>query len=118
MISPLGTKGAQSYNINADTAAVKVAIALKAAKLTILSDVDGVLDSGRLLSHLSIDDARSYIKKGIITKGMIPKVEACIDAVGAGCKKAHLLNGTTPHSLLFEIFTEQGIGTEVVKNGH
>lgn len=117
VISPLGMKGNFVYNINADTAAVEIALALKALKLTILTDVDGVLEHKKLISHLSIDDAHKYIKKEIITEGMIPKVEACMYAVKAGCPKAHLINGTRPHSLLFEIFTKEGIGTEIVKNG-
>ncbi len=116
VISPLGTKDGQTYNINADSAAVKVAVALKAVKLTILTDVDGVMENGALIPHLSIAQARRLIKNGVITKGMIPKVEACMEAVEAGCRKAHLINGTVPHSLLFEIFTEEGIGTEVVGN--
>jgi len=116
VISPLGF-GKKTYNINADTAATKIAIALKAEKLTILTDVDGVIEKGKLISHLAIDDANKFIKKEIVTKGMIPKVKACIEAVEAGCKKAHLINGTTSHSLLFEIFTDEGIGTEIMKNG-
>ena len=115
IIAPMGKLGRQTYNLNADTAATEVAIALKAAKLTILTDVDGVINKGVMASTLSIKEAKRLISKGVITKGMIPKVDACIRAVQAGCKKAHLLNGTTPHSLLFEIFTEKGIGTEIVK---
>ncbi len=116
IISPLGIKGGQTYNINADTAAVKVALALKAVKLTVLTDVDGVIENNALVPHLSIEEAYVQIRNGVITKGMIPKVEACVEAVEAGCQKAHLINGTIPHSLLFEIFTEKGVGTEVVKN--
>lgn len=117
VISPLGSDNNHLYNINADTAATKIAIALKAEKLTIMTDVDGVLDDNELISHLSIDDASKLINRNVITKGMIPKVKACVEAVKAGCKKAHLINGTIKHSLLFEIFTEKGIGTEIVKNG-
>ena len=117
VISPLGRKGNQVYNINADTVATYLVASLCAEKLTILTDVDGVLENGKLISHLSIRAARQHIKKGVITKGMIPKIEACIHAVESGCKKAHLINGTIPHSLLFEIFTAHGIGTEIVKNG-
>ena len=106
------------YNINADTSAAKIAVSLNAEKFTILTDVDGVNKNGELLSHLSLSDARKYIEEGIITEGMIPKVKACIEAVEHGCKKAHLINGTIFHSLLFEIFTHEGIGTEIVKNGH
>ena len=118
VISPLGIgRDRTKYNINADTAAVKVAVALDAEKLTLLTDVDGVLEDGRRISHLSIKDAHEKIAAGVITKGMIPKVEACIEAVEAGCRKAHLINGTVPHSILYEIFTNEGIGTEIVRNG-
>jgi acetylglutamate kinase len=116
VISPLGTGNGKTYNINADTVATKIAIALKAEKLTIMTDVDGVIENEKLITHLSIKAVKQHIKKGVITKGMIPKVQACVEAVKAGCKKAHLINGTIEHSLLFEIFTEKGIGTEVVKN--
>ncbi len=118
VISPLGTMNGQIYNINADIAAMKIAVGLHAVKLTILTNVDGVIEAGKLISHLSIKDARIHISNGVITSGMIPKVEACIEAVQLGCQKAHLINGTVPHSLLFEIFTEKGIGTEVVTNGN
>lgn len=118
VISPLGYNGKSRYNINADTAATKVAVSLKAEKLTILTNVDGVIEDGNLVSHLSVSSAMHKIKSGVITAGMIPKVKACIEAVEAGCKKAHLINGTIEHSLLFEIFTYKGIGTEIAKNGN
>jgi acetylglutamate kinase len=119
VISPIGIRqnGKQEYNINADTAATMIAIALKAEKLTLMTDVDGVLHEGKLISHLSEGEINKLIKEGIITKGMIPKVEACLNAVDNGVKKAHLINGTILHSLLFEIFTKEGVGTEIVKNG-
>ncbi len=119
VISPIGIgiDQEQEFNINADTAAVKIAVALKAEKLTLLTDVDGVLENGKRIPHLSIEDANKKIKEGIITKGMIPKVEACVEAVKAGCNKAHLINGTLNHAVLLEIFTDEGIGTEIVKNG-
>ncbi len=117
IISPLAIGNGKKYNINADTAATKIATALKAEKLTILTDVDGVMEKGKLIAHLSIKDAHKHIKKGIISKGMIPKVKACIEAIESGCKKAHLINGTITHAILFEIFTDKGIGTELVKNG-
>src|SRR3989338_2781381 len=120
VISSIGTDGqGKKYNINADTAASHVAVALKAEKLTILTNVDGVMISGRRLSHIDIRHALAEIKKGAINKGMIPKVKACIYAVKNQCPKAHLINGLTPHSLLLEIFTDKGIGTEIVdKNGY
>lgn len=115
VVSPIGRRGNIFYNINADTAATELAARLKAEKLTILTDVDGVIEKGKFMPHLSISQARKHIRSGVITSGMIPKVEACIRAVNAGCRKAHLINGTTRHSLLFEIFTDKGIGTELVK---
>jgi len=119
VISPLGIgQGGEKYNINADTAAAHIAVALKAEKLTILTNVDGVNIGGKLLSHINFRTAKSEIKRGNISKGMIPKVEACIYAVQKKCPKAHLINGLIPHSILLEIFTDKGIGTEIVyKNG-
>jgi len=115
VISPLGrdSKG-KYYNINADTTASHVAVALNAEKLTILTDVDGVIIDGRLSSRINFNTAKKEIKQGAINKGMIPKVDACIHAVKNKCPKAHLLNGLIPHSLLLEIFTDRGIGTEIV----
>ena len=120
VISPLGTgKDKKIYNLNADTAASSVAVALNAEKLTILTNVDGIVIDNKILSHMDIENARDEIKKGNINKGMIPKVEACIHAVKNKCPKAHLINGLVPHSLLLEIFTDKGIGTEIVfKNGN
>lgn len=117
VISSLGVdENGQSHNINADTAATKIAEALAAEKLTILTNIDGVLDAnGKRISHLSVDDIPDYIEKGIIRGGMIPKVWACADAVNHGVKKAHLLDGTVPRALLLEIFTDKGVGTEIVK---
>jgi len=117
VISPLGVgKDKKSYNINADDVATKVAIVLKAEKLTILTNVSGVIENKKFISHLSIKDAHNHIKNKVVTKGMIPKVQACVEAVESGCKKAHLINGTISHALLLEIFTDKGIGTEIVKN--
>ena len=120
VMSPLGIgNDKKKYNINADTAASHIAIALNAEKLTILTNVDGVIISGSLMTHLDFNTAKKEIEKGIINKGMIPKVEACIYAVKNKCPKAHLLNGLIPHSLLLEIFTDKGGGTEIVyQNGN
>ncbi|MBI4143608.1 acetylglutamate kinase, partial [Candidatus Woesearchaeota archaeon] len=120
VISPtgIGTSGIK-YNINADTAASRVAVALKAEKLTILTNVDGVMINSSLQTHIDFRTAKKEIKKGTINKGMVPKVEACIYAVKNKCPKAHLINGLVPHALLLEIFTDKGIGTEIVyKNGN
>jgi acetylglutamate kinase len=109
-------KDGHLHNINADTAATKVAEVLKAEKLTILTNIDGVRDAdGTRINHLSVADIPRYIENGVIHGGMIPKVWACADAVQHGVKKAHLLDGTVPRALLLEVFTDGGIGTEIVK---
>lgn len=117
VVSSIGRDGSgQLTNINADTAASAIAIALNAEKLTILTNVDAVTDTDhQKISHLSIAQAEDHVKEGTINGGMIPKVLACIDAVKGGVRKAHLLNGVVPKALLLEIFTEEGVGTEVVK---
>ena len=119
IISPIGFgNGGKKYNVNADTAASHIAVALNAEKLTMLTNVDGIIINGSLQSHINFDAAKREIRKGNINKGMIPKVEACIYAVKNKCPKAHLINGLIPHSLLLEIFTDKGVGTEIVyKNG-
>jgi acetylglutamate kinase len=115
VISPLGIGNDKKvYNINADTIASHIAVSFNAEKLTILTDVNGVMIDGKLLTHIDFSKAKEEIKKGNISKGMIPKVDACIYAVKNKCPKAHLLNGLTHHSLLLEIFTDKGIGTEIV----
>jgi acetylglutamate kinase len=118
VISPIGGDKDNLHNINADTVATKIAEIVKAEKLTILTNVDGVYEEGELIPHLSIKDAKEGIKKGIISRGMIPKVMACVHAVQSGVGKAHLIDGTLSNSLLLEIFTDKGIGTEIVKNGN
>ena len=115
IVSPVGHYGKNYTNINADTVATKIAEAVKAEKLTILTDVEGVYENGKLISHLSIADAQGGIKRGVINKGMIPKVLGCVNAVQKGVGKAHLIDGTIKHSLLIEFFTDKGIGTEIVK---
>lgn len=116
VVSSLGQDAdGQIHNVNADTAATKLAEALRAEKLTILTNVDGVLDDhGRRVSHISIDEIDGYVARGVIHGGMIPKVEACAHAVRHGVQKAHLLNGTIPRALLLEIYTDAGVGTEIV----
>jgi acetylglutamate kinase len=115
VISPIGIgEDKKHYNINADTAAAYIAVYLKAEKLTLVTNVNGVIINDKLQTHVDFDTAKKEIEKGVITKGMIPKVEACIHAVKNKCPKAHLLNGLIPHSLLLEIFTDKGVGTEIV----
>jgi acetylglutamate kinase len=117
VVSSIGTTAqGQTTNINADTAAVAIAVSLQAAKLTILTNVDGVFLGQTMISHMNIQDIKTGIEKGTITDGMVPKLLACSRAVEQNVAKAHLINGMTEHALLLELFTESGIGTEVVKS--
>lgn len=104
-------------NVNADTAAAAVAMALEADKLVFLTDTPGILrdrrEPGSLITSLSPVECQQLIEEGIIDKGMIPKVEACLDSLKAGVKKTHIIDGRVRHSLLIEIFTSTGIGTEI-----
>lgn len=113
VIAPIGFDDAGStYNINADVAAGAVAAALKAKRLLMLTDVQGVLDGeGRRLEDISADTARRMIREGVIKGGMIPKIETCLDAVEQGVEAAVILDGRVPHAILLEIFTERGDGT-------
>ena len=116
VISSVGTDdNGDSYNINADTAAAAIAAALKAEKLIFLTDIDGVRadpeDPASLFPILTIDQAKELIADGTISGGMIPKVTACTDAVENGVRRVHILNGTIPHPIILEIFTDRGIGT-------
>ena len=116
VIAPIGVdnKG-KTYNINADTAAGAIAATLKAEKLIFLTDVKGILGKdGRLISTLTRKQVLSLIKSGVITSGMLPKVRACIEALDGGVKKTHIIDGRINHSILLEIFTKKGIGTEIV----
>jgi len=110
----LGYDG-HAYNINADTVAAEIAVALGAAKLILLTDVPGVLGvDGSVVAVLSREDARNRIETGAVTGGMIPKLEACLRALD-GVPLAHIVDGRTPHALLLELFTESGIGTMVTR---
>src|SRR5688572_15873014 len=105
-------------NINADTAAGAVAASLKAEKLVIVSDTHGIRrdpkDPESRIAHLDVNQIEEMVRSGVISSGMLPKVEACIQALRAGVNKAHIIDGRMPHSLLLEIYTEAGIGTEIV----
>ena len=116
VIAPIGIgDNGETYNINADTAAGAIASALHASKLIILSDIDGVmLPNGELVSHLNIATAKQMIHDGIITGGMIPKIETCINALEGNVAYAHILNGGVDNILLMEIFTESGAGTMIL----
>ena len=113
VIAPLATdENGVSYNINADLCASKVASALKADKVIFLSDIDGVLDKeGKLISKLDEKLISKFKKDGTISGGMIPKMDACLECVKAGAGSAHIINGKIPHSLLLELFTDDGIGS-------
>src|SRR5665648_57219 len=106
------------YNINADTVAGQIAISLQAEKLIYLSDVDGIFkdfkDPTSLISSLSINQAKELIKSGQIQKGMIPKVDSAVQALEGRVNKVHFLNGNHAHSILLELFTDSGIGTEII----
>jgi len=117
VIAPIGagTKN-QALNINADYVAGAVASALKAEKLILLTDTQGIMDKNKkLISTLNKTKIKSLISKNIISGGMLPKVQACQDALKGGVKKTHIIDGGILHALLLEIFTEKGIGTEIVK---
>ena len=120
VIAPIGVgDDGESYNINADYVAAEIAGALEAEKLLLLTDVEGIYkdfqDKGTFISSLHLPEARQYIKEGIIAGGMIPKVEACLSALEKGTGKTHIIDGRLDHSILLEIFTPQGIGTQVVR---
>jgi acetylglutamate kinase len=115
VIAPIANdiKG-ETYNINADTAAGKIAEALHAEKLILLTDIEGVKLGGNLVPSLSTSDVAKHIASGEISGGMIPKVQCAVDAVKGGVKKSHIIDGRLAHAVLLEIFTDAGIGTEIV----
>lgn len=118
VVAPIGTdKNGQSYNINADTVAAELAIALKAEKLILLTDVEGVRDSreGKILHAITCKDVHRLIEDGVIVGGMIPKVLGCVHAVEKGVGRTHIIDGRIPHCILLEIFTNKGIGTMITQ---
>jgi len=116
VIAPIGVDATgQTYNINADLAASSVAKALKAEKLVYLSDVEGVMAKGELVQSIDREHAELLVKDGVISSGMLPKINSAFDALTAGVHKIHIIDGRVKHSLLLEIFTDEGVGTEVVQ---
>ena len=103
-----------SYNINADIVAGEVAAALKADKIIYLTNVKGIMARGGLVSRLGVEESRGMLENGEISEGMIPKVESCINALEAGVNRAHMIDGTSEHALLLEVFTDEGVGTMIV----
>jgi acetylglutamate kinase len=116
IIAPIGVgEEGEPYNINADLVAGEIAAALKAEKLIMLTDVEGILDEHKhLISSLKRADIAKLIEQGVISAGMLPKVEACLTALDGGVHKAHIIDGRQDHALLLEVFTNRGIGTEIV----
>ena len=117
VISPIGMgSSGETYNINADTVAAAIAVALEARKVIFMTDVDGVLSDGKeLISYLNTTTAEDLIANKVISGGMVPKTQAALDCVKANVRSAHIINGTDPHSVIAELFTDQGIGTQIVK---
>lgn len=119
VIAPIGCgPGGESYNINADTVAGEIASALKAEKLILLTDVEGVKtskDDGDILHALSVEEVYKLIDDGVIAGGMIPKVLGCVHAIENGVGRTHIIDGRIPHCILLEIFTIKGIGTMITK---
>jgi len=118
VVTPLGTgRDGHLYNINADSAAAALVKALKVRKFVVVSDVPGLLrdpsDPSTLMTTLRLSDVATLKKEGIISGGMLPKIEGCEDAIRAGVKQVQLVDGRMPHSLLLEIFTREGVGTEI-----
>ena len=117
VISPTGVgEQGESYNINADTVAGDIAAALKAEKLLFLTDVAGILDRDKkLLPTLNPEEIRTLKQDGVIDGGMLPKVDACLHALTQGVAKTHIIDGRVPHAVLLELFTDRGVGTEIVR---
>lgn len=117
IVAPLGVDSeGVTYNVNADEAAGAIAKALGAEKLMLLTDVEGVKDSGgRLVSRLARGEVRKLIDEGTIRGGMIPKVQCCLDAVSGGVERAHIVDGRIVHAILLEVFTDGGVGTLITR---
>ncbi len=117
VIAPIGRgEEGETLNINADFVASKIASALKAEKLLLMTDTNGVWDKkGNLVTGLTCKEAESMIRKKVIQGGMVPKVQCCLDAIKDGVRKTHIIDGRIKHALLLEIFTKEGIGTQIVE---
>ena len=113
-----GVDGENAYNINADTAAARLAVALGAEKLILLTDVHGLLrdpaDESTLLQKVGLSEVPLLVREGVIQGGMIPKVECCVEAVRSGVSRTHILDGRIPHSILIELLSDEGIGTMIL----
>jgi len=117
VISPIGMgEDGQAYNINADTAAAAIAVALRAEKLIYLTDVAGILENGELISEIRASELRARIASGAIKGGMVAKANAALAALDGGVQSVHILDGRTPHSVIAELFTDRGVGTLIAKD--
>ena len=117
VVCPLGCSADSGVlNINADDVAAEIAASIPAEKIVLITDVEGIEGGGEVYSTLQTRDVDGLISSGVIQGGMIPKVKACVMALERGVSKAHMVNGNTPHALLLEIFTDRGIGTEIIKS--
>jgi len=116
VISPIAAdREGNSFNVNADTVAGRLAAALSAEKMILLTDVPGILDGeGRLLTALSRKEGLRLVRNGVINKGMLPKMASAVAALDGGVRKVHIIDGRVPHALLLELFTKTGVGTEIV----
>lgn len=117
VIAPIGADNQQTYNINADEVAGAIAGALKAKRLLLLTDVEGIFDrQGKLVSSIHLEDIPQFFDEEIIVGGMIPKIHCCTKAIQQGVEKVIILDGRLEHSILLELFTDQGVGTEIIGN--
>lgn len=116
VISPIGTdENGEFYNINADTVASEIAISLKCKKIILLTNIDGIMDSNKkTISLIDKKQIKELIDEGIIVGGMIPKVQACVNCLNNGIEKAHILNGSKKNTILYELLTDDGIGTMII----
>ena len=120
VVLPMGRgKDRKTYNVNADEVAASIAASMQAEKFVLLTNVKGIMrnaeDANSFISTLTVAEVSGMIESKIIQQGMIPKVAACVEALNGGVKKTHIIDARTPHGLLLEIFTDQGIGTEIIK---
>ena len=115
VIAPIGIgEDYKTYNINADIVAGKIAKILQAGKYIVLTNTSGIFDDkGHLVKSMNADQARDFIKKGIISSGMLPKVESALEAVSSGVENVQIIDGTIDHALLLELFTDDGVGTMI-----
>ena len=115
VISPIGLgEGGVTYNLNADTVAASIAVAVQAYKIIFMTDVNGIMVGDKLQPELGVEEVKRLLSVGLIHGGMVPKAEAVLSCVTAGVPSAHIINGTDPHSVITELFTDKGTGTKII----